>query len=1093
MKNIDMNIMLVDDHEHKRKELIENLIKYGLARDKVFEAASGEEAERLIHEKPNFFDVAVIDQQLGGGIDGIETTRRICAHERDIFPIIFTNIPSNDPQTIEINRAKAYEAGAYRYLYRGDSSEDVIKVKDFVAEISQLSVLSERIGKFYDAQKSAPSLLTQLDIMVALIDRGYKVWYMNAANKRFQNMPELPRSACFSVFLKFGGPTPCRGCIVAQTLADGKNHERIYLHPVDSKARKIRWVYSWTQPLLDENGEPILLDGKPIAVLESSQDLTDSERLKNMPVDEKINHIALALNEKDKRFDRIRIYEAISEGDGLKLIGSFGYPRKIEGIIQVGDYPFLQQSIKHFIKKGEGRVINLAGNKDPVCPGELLENFIHWPLMKGERLLGLLSVSSVKGGRICTEDDLDILPGYAGEIIKALEPQHKDSPILEIEKILSETDNLIIQKRTPEGQLQALIDVVFDLTESDSVNVRYRDENVARLLPIGKGICYETAVPELPLNAQAFPSALAIISGREEINGNASVEPQSMEYRKNLPEKSAKALENINSYCFEPLIFQNRCIGRLALYKENKNHYNDKYVTIIRAISGKLSLALHDYLVNIKRMIKDYAFESSGNGLVFTDLKGNITFVNNAFLKLWGDDDQSNVLAKHFKEFFSDHKEALAILKTLEEKGIWQGETLGKRKDKSYVAVELSISLVKDKTGNALGGIASINDISKRKQLEKVQDSIYRISETAGSVENVDELYPKIHDIISGLIPANNFYIALYDEKNETISFPYFKDDKDPQPPPRKKKKGITEYVLSTGEPKLAPLSVLYELRNQGEIEFFGTPAHDWLGVPLKTTDNKTIGVLAVQNYEEGPKYTEQDQDMLVFVSSQIAMAIQRQQAKDQIKSSLKEKEALLKEIHHRVKNNLAIVSEFFELPPGPIHEIQLGNFLASIKNRIKSMSLIHETLYQTDDISRIDSKLYIEKLVNHLSQAFAGSPCAIQIESHIDDIHLCIDTAIPCGIIINELVTNAYKYAFNGRKEGKIQIRLSSREQNIILTVSDNGIGLPRNLNIENASSLGFQLVNILARQLRASVSLETNQGTAFKIIFPQQIDVNN
>ncbi|HLP46938.1 MAG TPA: GAF domain-containing protein, partial [Candidatus Kapabacteria bacterium] len=886
MKDIDMNIMLVDDHDYKRKELIENLIKHGLAKDKVFEASSGEEAEKMVQAKPNFFDVVVIDQQLEGGIDGIETTRRICTIERDIFPIIFTNIPSNDPKTIETNRAKAFDAGAYRYMYRGESSEDVMKVKDFVAEISQLSVLSERIGKFYDAQKYAPSLLTQLDIMVALIDRGYKVWYMNAANKRFQNMTELPQGACFSVFLKLGGPSPCAGCIVSQTFKDGKNHERFYLHPVDENARKIKWVYSWTQPMLGEHGKPILLeDGKPIAVLESSQDLTDSERLKNMPLKERINHIARALHERVKKFDRVRIYEANPGGDGLTLIGHIGYPRKIDGLIQVDDYPFLQKSIKHFTKTGEGRLLNIPGNEDPVCTGELLENFIHWPLMKGERLVGLLSVSSVRGGRLCTEDDLDILGGYAEEILNALESQHKDSPIPEIEKILSEIDNLIIQKGTPESRLQALTEEVCRLTGSDSVNIRYRDGNVARLLPIGKGLCYEKAAKELVLSSRAFPSARAIVSGREEINGNASVEPQVMEHRKNLPTIAAKVLEGIDSYCYEPLIFQDRCIGRLALYKKEKYHYNDKYISIIRAIAGRLALALHDYLVNIDRMIKDYAFESSSNGFVFTDLNGKITYVNTAFLQLWGYAKQEEVPQKHFKEFFPDAKEAFKVLKALWGEGKWQGEMEGKRKDNSSFTVQLSASLVRDRTGNPIGGIASIIDITQRKQLEKVQDSIYRISETAGSVQNLDQLFPKIHDIISDLIPAKNFYIALYDEKNEIISFPYFKDQNDPQPLPRRKERGMTEYVLRTGQPILAPLPVLADLEKKGEIKYFGTPSFNWLGVPLKTTDNKTIGVLVVQIYEEGPQYTEQDQDMLVFVSAQIAMAIQRKQAEDQIKA----------------------------------------------------------------------------------------------------------------------------------------------------------------------------------------------------------------
>jgi len=1085
MKSKDMCILLVDDQEHKRKELIEGLIKSGLPKEKIFEAASGEEAETLVQTRPDFFDVAVIDQQLEPGrIDGIETTRRICSYERDIFPIIFTNMPSDNPETIEFSRARAYEAGAYRYMHRGGDEAAAIKVKDFAAEIRQLSQLSERIGKFYDAQRNAPSLLTQLDIMVALIDRGYKVWYMNAANKRFQNLKELPRSACSGAFRKTVAPPPCRGCIVHETFQDGKNHERFYLHPVDRDAHKIQWVYSWTQPMLDEDGIPILLeDKKPIAVLESSQDLTVSERLKIMPLKERLYHISRALHERQDGFDRVTIYEANSEGSRLTLVGSFGYPEKIESaLIEVSDFPVLQDSIWHFKKTGEGKVRNIPGNEDPVYQGEFLENFIHWPLMKGERLAGLLSVSSVKGGRRCTEDKLDILPGYAEEALKALESTHQEPAIPGIENILSEIDNLIIQKRTPESRLQALIEEAGRLTCSDSVTIRYRDGNVARLLPLGKGICYETAPRELPLDARTFSSVRTIISGREEIIGNATKDPQVIEFRQSLPIKSAKSLENIDSFCYEPLIFQDRCIGRLGLYKKESHHYTDKYLAIARAISGRVALALHDYLVNIERMIKDYAFESSINGFVFTDLDGHINYVNNAFLQLLGYENQDEVLHKHFKDFFADPKEAVRLVKTLlmEKKG-WGGEMLARKKDNSFFDAQLSASLVRDNNGNPIGGIVSFIDITQRKQLEKVQEAIYRISETAGYAQNLDDLFKEIHKIIGDFIPAKNFYIALYNEKNETLSFPCFVDQIDPPPQPRRKKKGLTEYVLRTGLPLLAPPEKLAELKNQGEIEILGAPAIDWLGVPLKTTDNKTIGVLVVQVYEEGPRYTEKHMDMLVFVSTQIAMAIQRKEAEDQIKASLKE-------IHHRVKNNLAIVSEFFELQTDAIQEPEFIDFLSGCKNRVKSMALIHETLYQSEDITRIDSKEYIDKLGDHLTLAFSGGPCSIRMKTRVENIPLSIDAAIPCGLIINELVTNAFKHAFSGRREGEICIRMQTRDdQQIALEISDNGIGLRQNMDIKNAPSMGLQLVDILARQLKGSVTVERNQGTQFKIIFPR------
>ncbi len=147
----------------------------------------------------------------------------------------------------------------------------------------------------------------------------------------------------------------------------------------------------------------------------------------------------------------------------------------------------------------------------------------------------------------------------------------------------------------------------------------------------------------------------------------------------------------------------------------------------------------------------------------------------------------------------------------------------------------------------------------------------------------------------------------------------------------------------------------------------------------------------------------------------------------------------------------------------------------------------LHETLYQSEDITRIDSKDYIDKLGDHLTLAFTGGPCDIHLETQIENIPLSIDAAIPCGLIINELVTNAFKHAFSGRRDGKICIRLQPLDDNRLeLEVSDNGTRLPPNLDIRETSSVGFQLVDILAQQLKASLTVGRNQGTQFKIIFP-------
>ena len=176
----------------------------------------------------------------------------------------------------------------------------------------------------------------------------------------------------------------------------------------------------------------------------------------------------------------------------------------------------------------------------------------------------------------------------------------------------------------------------------------------------------------------------------------------------------------------------------------------------------------------------------------------------------------------------------------------------------------------------------SRREIQKQRAGDKIQSSLYQISEAAHDSENLEELFHKIHQIISGLMAAENFYIALYDSRTETLHFPYFVDPYDRKPEPKKPGKGLTEYVLRSGEPLLASPEIFDSLVGKGEVESIGAPSIDWLGVPLKICD-KIIGVLVLQSYREGIRYSEDDKNLLMFVSSQVAMAIERKRAEEAI------------------------------------------------------------------------------------------------------------------------------------------------------------------------------------------------------------------
>jgi len=742
---------------------------------------------------------------------------------------------------------------------------------------------------------------------------------------------------------------------------------------------------------------------------------------------------------------------------------------------------------------------------------------------------------------------------------------------------------------------------------------------------------------------------------------------------------------------------------------------------------------------------------------------------------------------------------------------------------------------------------------------EKVQTSIYKISEAAHSAENLEELYGSIHNTITELMPAKNFYIALYDRASEMLTFPCFVDEYEGNPGPQKLEKGLTEYVLRTGRPLLASPEVFDELEKKGEVESVGPPSIDWLGVPLKAKD-RTIGVLTVQSYTEGIRYSEKDKDILTFISEQVAMAIERKQAEEaqrdseeryhaffeqaadsiflidaktgvlvefnqrahenlgytrkefeklkisdfeviesseeiakhiekvikegadtfetkhkkksgeirnivvssksisirgrdfiqtivrditerkqaeeelrssemrlkilfefapdayylndlkgnfidgniaaekitgytrneligknflklkllplaqmgkaasllaknargqatgpdefvlnqkdgtqvaveistfpvkiegktlvlgiardiserkkaedvlreseekfrnlaeqspnmifinekgrvvyankkceelmgykreefyspdfdfmslitpehkdkakvifnrhmkgketppydyslitkdgkrieailttklinyegdrailgiitditerkkteeQIKASLIEKEVLLKEVHHRVKNNMQIISSLLNLQTRHIKDEQALKIFKSSQNRVKSMSLIHERLYQSKDLARINFAEYARGLASHLFNSYGISSRAIKFYTNIKNIYLDINTAIPCGLIINELVSNSLKHAFPDGKKGEIKIAMHPLNGNEIeLIVSDNGVGIPKEVDIKKSESLGLHLVTILAEeQLHGNIKLDRTRGTSFQM----------
>ncbi len=208
----------------------------------------------------------------------------------------------------------------------------------------------------------------------------------------------------------------------------------------------------------------------------------------------------------------------------------------------------------------------------------------------------------------------------------------------------------------------------------------------------------------------------------------------------------------------------------------------------------------------------------------------------------------------------------------------------------------------------------------------------------------------------------------------------------------------------------------------------------------------------------------------------------------EQLRHSLEEKELMLREIHHRVKNNLQVISSLLSMQASHIKEPEARNSFNISRDRVKSMSLVHEQLYRTSDMTRINFEEYINMLTAHLLDSYGEHGGRIKVNTKACNIKFGIDTAIPCGLIINELLVNSLKHAFPGNKEGEINIEIVSLgEGKYTLTISDNGIGLPKNYESLKNNSLGMQLVEALTIQLDGKMLITNGKGSKFEISFKE------
>ena len=463
-------------------------------------------------------------------------------------------------------------------------------------------------------------------------------------------------------------------------------------------------------------------------------------------------------------------------------------------------------------------------------------------------------------------------------------------------------------------------------------------------------------------------------------------------------------------------------------------------------------------------------------GIFLTNQKGDVVYVNDKLKELSLYPSFDGFMNNWLSKVHDNDKERVLKqinLKEQENNQQYEYRIIPKKGDEKWVKVQ--VNLLKSLSGEIIGRVGTVEDITKKIQSAKL-------------LKDSEKNYRKLVEILPDSI-------ILHNERSIEYLNP----------------KAQSFLQISIG----ASISTLISSGRKDQIRIAITEAINGKQSPffesqIKTGDRVTdIEICAVPfTYNQQPvaklvihditsrKRAEKEKLRAEFaekttkhlkkeIDEKTAAEEDLKQAEENLKENIHQKEILLKEVHHRVKNNLQVISSILNLQRGYIQDEGTLNIVRECQDRIKSMAFIHENLYQSVDLAEINFPEYLQNLCNNLKYSYMTPDRNISLDFDFEDISLSLDSAIPCGLIVNELVSNCFKYAFKDSKRGDIKISLAKKNNKTILIVHDSGIGLPKDLNIETNDSLGLQLVLTLVDQIDGKIKYEYTNGSKFTINF--------
>jgi PAS domain S-box-containing protein len=501
------------------------------------------------------------------------------------------------------------------------------------------------------------------------------------------------------------------------------------------------------------------------------------------------------------------------------------------------------------------------------------------------------------------------------------------------------------------------------------------------------------------------------------------------------------------------------------------------------SIRKRTEQALHQSLVSFQRLLED-----SPNGVVILT-EGKIQYLNQAACRLLSIDDEDELFGDAFDNYIEEPFRD-SVMKDLQS--IREGVDVGSKEVRMVnvlhelidVEIKATLTVYENKPSIQI----TIDNITDRNKLMQEQIRVRFVEEINAALKaEIDEhratqlkLEQQQRQTLEQTAKIESIFNSTENLMMWTLNHDFEITELNANFVKSMRSTFSEEVVQGENFMEVLQRHVDHNFY-QGQLQAFtngfkGRPQQ--FELPLRNENNETVWWQCFLN----PVYLH---GKLEELSCLVYDNTERKEIDRKIRDSLKEKEVLLQEVHHRVKNNLQVISSILNLQSSYVNDPKTLEILRESQQRIKSMSFIHETIYRTADFSRLEFMDYIKTIASNLIQSYRTPATRVDFIPDMQSVGLNLDQAIPCGLIINELVSNALKYAFKGRKKGTLIVVLKEENDDIILAVKDDGVGLPRDFAFEKNNSLGIQLVYALLEQIDATMKVDQSNGTEFFIRF--------